>query len=204
MFKTKKLLIFIIPFLLLLCSCGDLNENSSLWEVIGTLFLWIFIIAAIDTILDMMINFFALRFPYIYFPICLVFSLLLFFNPTVHLFNLNWGFMIGHAILLFLMIPRPDDFLEHYTRITYQYDLTLGDFFESERKDIKHTISGACVKLAIVAILLCVFYLIPFFFFDKNDVMYQNWLLYAPLIVEAGFSGIYSLLGIYRLIRYHG
>ncbi len=201
--KNKKIFLFIVPFLLLLSSCSKLDSDSSLGKVIGTIVLWILLIALIDTILDMIINFLALRLPYIYFPICLAFSLVLFFNPTARLFGRDWGFMIGHAILLFLMIPRPDDFIKHYTRITYQYDITLGDFFETSRKDIKHTVSGACVKLAIVGILLCIFYLVPFLFFDKNEEMYGKWLVFAPLIVEAGFSGIYSLLGIYRLIRYH-
>lgn len=204
MMKNKKIFLFLMPLLLFLSSCKKLNSESSLWEVGLTLLGWILLIAAIDTIVDMIVNFLAIKFPYIYFPIILAFALLLYFKPFPHLFGFEWGFILGHAILLFMMIPRPDDFVEHYTRITYQYDITIGEFFESSRKDIKHTISGACVKLAIVGILLCIFYLIPYLFFSKSNETYTYWMLLAPLIVEAGFSGIYSILGIYRLIKYHG
>ena len=204
--KTKKLLLFIIPFLFLLCSCGELNSESSLGDVIWTIVGWIVLIAAIDTILDMIINYFAIRFPYVYFPICLIFSIILFSKAThgeFAMFGSDIGLFIGHAILLFMMIPRPDDFTEHYTRITYEYDTTFGDFFESSRKDIKHTISGAGVKLVIVGILLFVLFGIPVFIDAIPRNVAALWIGFGPLIVEAGFSGIYSLIGIHRLIKYH-
>lgn len=204
--KNIKLYLIFIPLFFLLSSCGNLNENSSLSEVIWTLIGWIALVALIDTIFDLIINFFAIRFPYIYFPLCLIFALIMFFKVSkgdFSMFGSELGIYIGHAILLFMMIPRPDDFVEHYTRITYKYDTTFGEFRETSRKDIKKTTSGACLKLGIVIVIFLVLFVLPVLIFDKNESLWASWVLYCPLIVEGIYSGIFSLIGIYRLIKYH-
>lgn len=116
------------------------------------------------------------------------------------MFGSGFGIYIGHAILLFLMIPRFEDFVQHYTRITYEYDITFGEFYETSRKDIKQITSGICLKLGTILVLLLVFFALPALAFD--DSLGASWALYCPLIVEGVYSGLFSLIGIYRLIKY--
>lgn len=158
--KNIKLYLLFLPLLILLSSCGNLNENSSLWDVIWSILGWIALIGVIEAIFNLIFNFFAIRFPYIYFPLCLIFALILFFKFSkgdTFMFGSGFGIYIGHAILLFLMIPRFEDFVQHYTRITYEYDITFGEFYETSRKDIKQITSGICLKLGTILVLLLVF-----------------------------------------------
>ena len=53
---------------LLLNSCV-FDENTTLGQVIWTIIGWIALIALIEAIFNLIFNFFAIRFPYIYFPI---------------------------------------------------------------------------------------------------------------------------------------
>lgn len=204
--KNIKLYLIFIPLLFLLSSCGKLNENSTLSEVIWTLVGWIALIGVIEAIFDLIFSFFGIRFPYVYFPLCLAFALVLFFKASkgnTTMFGVEYGIYIGHAILLFLMIPRFEDFVQHYVRITYEYDITFGEFRETSRKEFKKTISGICLKLGIIIVILLVFFVLPVFISDANDSLAASWILYCPLIVECAYSGIFSLIGIYRLIKYH-
>lgn len=190
---------------LLLNSCV-FDENATLGQVIWTIIGWIALIALIEAIFNLIFNFFAIRFPYIYFPICLIFALILFFKASkgdTTMFGLELGEYIGHAILLFLMIPRPDDFVQHYTKITYQYDITFGEFYDSSRKEVKKTVSGVCVKLGTIVVLLLIFFVLPVLLFNNNDTLLASWLIYCPLAVEGIYSGLFSLIGVFRLIKYH-
>ncbi|MCH5180492.1 MAG: hypothetical protein J1F32_04720 [Erysipelotrichales bacterium] len=205
--KNIRLYLLFFFSLFLLTSCGKLNENSSLGEVIWTIVGWIALVGVIEAIFDLIFNFFAIKFPYIYFPSCLAFALVLFFKISkgnFAMFGLDFGIYLAHGILLFLIIPRFEDFVQHYTRITYEYDITFGEFRETSREDIKKTISGICVKLGTVAVLLLVFFVLPTLIYKDNDPSFASWMKYAPLIVEGGYCGIFSLLGFYRLIKYHG
>jgi len=203
--KNIKLYWIFIPLLFLLSSC-NLNENSSLGDVIWTIVGLIALIGVIEAIFDLIFSFFAVRFPYVYFPLCLAFAIVMFFRMSkgnMSMFGSEFGIYLGHAILLFLMIPRFEDFVQHYTRITYQYDITFGEFRETSRTNVKKTISGICVKLGTVAVLLLAFFVLPTFIFEGNNPSYVSWISYGPLIVEGAYCGIFSLIGIYRLIKYH-
>lgn len=204
--KRIKIYLLFLPLLILLTSCGNLDENSSLSDVIWTIIGWIALVGVIEAVFDLIFTFGAIKFPYIYFPLCLVFALILFFKISKNdfaMFGSEFGIYIGHAILLFLMIPRFEDFVQHYTRITYEYDITFGEFRETSRKEMKQTVSGICLKLGTIAVLLLVFFVLPVFIFEKDDASYESWILYCPLIVEGAYSGIFSLIGIHRLIKYH-
>ena len=73
----------------------------------------------------------------------------------------------------------------------------------SSRKEVKKTVSGVCVKLGTIVVLLLIFFVLPVLLFNNNETLLASWLIYCPLVVEGIYSGLFSLIGVFRLIKYH-
>lgn len=188
----------LVSSILCLSAC-NVNSDTPLWKII---LIFVGIIAAM-IVANTFLEFLAIKFAYIYWPFCLILTLVFFFTELKGgNFGSEMGIFYAHAILLYLLIPNMDDSVHMYTEITYQYDLTFEDWRETDRKTIKEETPGFIIKLAVIAILLVAFFLLPGWIF--NDARQYAMMLYLPLGIEGLISLIFSIMGIARLIKYHG
>ena len=118
-----------LVFSLSACSFGHIDSNTPLWQVILTAVLIFGAIVAVMEIANIFLEFLAIKYAYIYWPICLVLTIVIFFTEIYGGdFGSDFGFLYAHAILLYLLLPKMDDSVQMYSKITYQYDLVFEEW----------------------------------------------------------------------------
>ncbi|MGN0803958.1 MAG: hypothetical protein ACI4MS_01060 [Candidatus Coproplasma sp.] len=185
----------------MLCiSACTINSDTPIWKII---LIFCGIVAGMVA-LNSVLEFLAIKFAYIYWPICLGLTLFFFFMELKgNNFGSDLGIFYVHSVLLYLLIPNIDDSVKMYSKITYEYDLVFSEWRETDRKTIKEETPGFLIKLVVIAVLLVVFFLVPFWIFKDTDKQVY-WMLFLPLGLEGLISLICSIMGIVRLIKYHG
>ena len=183
---------------LLLTSCKSASDMNA-WDAI--LIIIVFVIAMV--ILNRILEFLAVKFAYIYWPLCLAASIFLFFlckNTGGLESAVNNGIVFPHIILLYLLIPNMNDSVKHYTEITYEYDYTWNEYRESDRKSVTEETPGFLIKLGVIIVLILVLFYVPKWVTGS----YPSWWIYLSFGLEGLWSLYFSSLGIYRVIKYHG
>ena len=89
-----------------------------------------------------------------------------------------------------------------YQEISYQYDLVLSDWIETDRKTFKEETPGFLIKLGVIVLIILSATIFPSWLI-KDETIQSYIFLFLPFAIEALISFICSILGVVRLIRYH-
>ena len=180
-----------------LTSC-EINSDTPPWQII----LIIIGVLCAMLIANYILEYIAIRFAYIFWPACLAYTLILFFMTMNGKITDPFVYSIHHLCLLYLIFPNFDDSIHMYQEISYQYDLVLSDWIETDRKTIKEETPGFLIKLGVIVLIILSATLFPSWFI-KDETIQSYIFLFLPFAIEVLISFICSILGVVRLIRYH-
>ena len=176
---------------LCLTSCSEEEQLIGKW--IG---IFVGVVAAM-LILNMILEYLAIKLAYIYWPACLIASIIIFYSEMRGgLAGDLKGMILAHFILLYFLIPNCDDNVEHYVKIQYEYDFTWNEWNETSRKSFTEETPGFVVKLVCIGLVGFAAIGIPLIFNNYH-------LFWIGFGIEGLWSLYFSYCGIKRLIKYH-
>ena len=188
-FSLLKFSVFCFS-LFFLTACSEGEKEIGKW--IG---IFVGVIAGM-IILNMILEYLAIKYAYIYWPACLIASAIIFWLTWTGSLSEIVDLILAHAILLYFLIPNCDDNVEHYTQISYEYDFSYSEWRETSRKSVTETTPGFVLKLVLIGIVGFVAIGVP--------LIFQNvYLLFIGFGIEGLWALYFSFLGIKRFVKYH-
>ena len=202
--SLTKMALFLLP-LIFLTSCTA-NEKAGFWGIMIIILIIVGIVIVVSA-LNRLLDYLAIHFGFVYFPLGIVAALVVFFwARSVGLFapigdgtyyrqeqqQLVTTFAMAHVAILYYIIPRPDDVSETITQSTLEY--SYGEWRETKSKTFNSFTSGFVIKLIFVAIAVAAFTILP--------SMFGQGLLFLSMILEVAWCGILTLISIrHRFFR---
>ena len=188
--KKNNIPLYIAEFLfalITLTACSLDDKPVLKWIIIIAVSIILFILT------NMILGWLSIRFCYIYWPLCLIASLIIYFVFTNTVGDDSAPHLQAHIALQMFLLPKLDASIVNYSEVTYSFDSTFGEWRSSGERTWAETTPGFILKAVMIAILALGFSAIHCFAGRKWD--------WISLVIEGGWSLMFTVISLSSFIK---